>query len=160
MQIVIHHLGLLNEVEYTKIFQKLINNRFIYFQLLFLAAKWSGFENLTFGTCHISFGSKTWTLLQKLKILKLVFHVLHYILLPLCDCFTNRFTYHKNYKESGSSEWGSSCFLKSMNSAEPWPFPSVVKKLSKVWHPVKKYHGLWNWSKSCICWLLHPLDLV
>ena len=79
-------------MEYTKIFQKLIKNRFISFQLPFLAAKWSGvYENLPFWTSHISYGSKTWTLILKLKILKLVLDVLHFILLPLCGCFTNKF---------------------------------------------------------------------
>ena len=38
-----------------------------------------------------SFVSRRWTLLLKLKILKLVLDVLHFILLPLCGCFTNKF---------------------------------------------------------------------
>ena len=91
-KIVIDHFWLLNEVEYTKILQKLIKIRFISFQLPFLAAKWSWvYWNLSFWTCHISFGSKRWTLLLKLKILKLVLDVLQFILLPLCGCFTNKF---------------------------------------------------------------------
>ena len=66
--------------------------RFISFQLSFLAAKWSGVnENFPFWTSHISYGSKTWTLRLKQKILKLLFDVLHFILLPLCGCFTNKF---------------------------------------------------------------------
>ena len=138
-KIVIYHFWLLNEVEYIKIFQKLIKIRFISFQLPFLAAKWSWvYWNLPFWTCHISFGSKTWTLLLTLKILKLVLDVLHFILLPLCGCFTNKFII-KTRKSLVvlifvlfCIEWSSNCFLKSINSAESWPFPSVWKKLSKV----------------------------
>ena len=139
----IYHFWLLNEVEYTKIFQKLIINWFISFQSPFLAAKWSGvYENVPFWTSHISYGSKTWTLILKLKILKLVLDVLHFILLPLCGCFTNKFII-KTRKSLVvlifvlfCFEWGSNCFLKSINSAESWPFPSVWKKLSKVSHLV------------------------
>ena len=122
-----------------KYLPKVSKIRFISFQLPFLAAKWSWvYWNLPFWTCHISFGSKTWTLLLKLKILKLVLDVLHFILLPLCGCFTNKFII-KTRKSLVvlifvlfCFEWGSNCFLKSINSAESWPFPSVWKKLSKV----------------------------
>ena len=147
-------------------FLKFIKKRFKDSHLPFLAAKWSGvYKNLPrdnkneihifsitifsckmkssilkfpFWTCHISFGSKTWTLLLKLKILKLVLDVLQFILLPLCGCFTNKFII-KTRKSLVilifilfCFEWGSNCFLKSINSAEFLPFPSVWKKLSKV----------------------------
>ena len=95
-------------------FLKFIKNIFKNRYLPFLAAKWSGvYKNLpevnkkqihifsitlfsskmkwSIWTSHISYGSKTWTLIIKLKILKLVLDVLHFILLPLCGCFTNKF---------------------------------------------------------------------
>ena len=118
---------------------KVNENKFTSFQLFFLAAKWSGvYKNLPFWTSHISYGSKIWTLILKQKILKLLFDVLHFILLPLCGCFTNKFII-KTRKSLVilifvliCFEWGSNCFLKSINSAESWPFPSVWKELSKV----------------------------
>ena len=50
--------------------------------------KWSIWKSSILNKPH---GSKTWTLILKLKIPKLVLDVLHFILLPLCGCFANKF---------------------------------------------------------------------
>ena len=136
---------------------------FISFQLPFLAAKWRGvYENLPFWSSHISHGSKTWTLILKLKIQKIVLDVLHFILLPLCGCFTNNFIITSRKSLVVLNEVAFVFFLFSKIFKFSWilALPFSLKEVIKGITPCVKVLWFKSWIYSCNYWLLHALDFV
>ena len=104
----------------------------------------------------------TWTLILKLKIQKIVLDVLHFILLPLCGCFTNNSIINSRKSLVVLNEVAFVFFLFSKIYKFSWilAIPFSLKEVIKGITPCVKVLWFKNWIYSCNCWLLHALDFV